>query len=92
MAKLNATISNKQLAGWTSELNRYNAEQTAEYARRDPPEVFTPLDIDGIASLRCAQIGDSYAEQADAEEIEAIRLAFKEGNRAKRDAIKAAAR
>lgn len=91
MARLNATITNKQLAGWTDQLNKYNAKMTAEYAARNPPEVFTPLDIDGFASLRCAEIGNSYVSQAEAEEIEAIRDAYRSANQAKRDAIKAAA-
>lgn len=92
MAKLNATITNKQLAGWTSDMNRYNARMTAGAAAKNPPEVFTPLDIDGFASLRCAQIGDSYIEQADREEIEAITAVYKEANEAKRQAIKDAAK
>lgn len=87
MAKLTATITAKQLAGWTSELERYNAQMTAEYAARNPPEVFTPLDIDGIASLRCGQIGDSYAEQTTEEKLKEIQRAYREGNQAKRDAI-----
>lgn len=87
MAKLNATITAKQLAGWTSELERYNAEQTAEYAKRVPPEVFTPLDIDGLASLRCGQIGDSYADQTTGAKLKEIERAYREGNQAKRDAI-----
>lgn len=91
MAKLTATITAKQLAGWTDQLNKYNATKTAEFASRNPPEVFTLLDVDGFASLRCAEIGDSYVEQADNEAIETIRLAYKSANQAKRYAIKTAA-
>jgi len=87
MARLTATITVKQLAGWTSETNRYNAEKTAEYAARNPPEVWTPVDVDGMASIRCAEIGDSYAEQSTEEKLKEIQRAYREGNQAKRDAI-----
>lgn len=92
MAKLTATITAKQLAGWTSEMNRYNAEQTAAYAARNPPEVFTPVDVDGMASIRRAEVGDSYASQASEEELKSIVSAFRDGNQAKRQAIKDAAK
>ena len=87
MARLNATITAKQFAGWTSETNRYNAQQTAEYAARNPPEVWTPVDEDGMASIRCAETGDSYAEQITEEKLKEIQRAYREGNQAKRDAI-----
>lgn len=92
MAKLTANISARQLAGFQAECDKFNAEKTAEYARRNPPEVWTPLTVDERFDQRMAAVGDRHAEEADQVDIDAIVTAYKTANQTKRDAIKAAAR
>jgi len=92
MAKLNSTISAKQLAGWQWATDGHNTRETARRAALTPPEVHIPLTVDDYASWLNGLAADDYVRQADEKEIEEIRLAFKEGNQAKRDAIKNAAK
>ena len=63
MAKLTANISARQLAGFQAEADKYNAEKTAEYARRNPPEVWVPITVDQRFDERMAAVGDKHAEE-----------------------------
>ncbi len=63
MAKLTANISARQLAGFQAETDKYNTEKTAEYSRRNPPEVWTPLTAEERFSERMAAVGDRHAEE-----------------------------
>lgn len=92
MAKLTANISARQLAGFQAEADKYNAEKTAEWARRNPPEVWTPLTVDQRFDERMAAVGDRHADETDQVDIDAIVKFYKEANQQKRQAIKDAAK
>lgn len=63
MAKLTANISARQLAGFQAETDKFNAEKTAEYARKTPPQVWTPVTVDQRFDERMAAVGDRHAEE-----------------------------
>lgn len=92
MAKLTANISARQLAGFQAETDRHNAEKTAEYARRNPPEVWVPVTVDQRFDERMAAVGDRHADEDDQVDIDAIVKGYKEAGAQKRQAIKDAAK
>ena len=93
MAKITASnITVKQVAGWQWATDQWNASETARKAALTPPEVHVPILVDDYASLRVAEVGDSYASQADQADIDEISAAFRAANAAKRAAIKASAK
>lgn len=93
MAKLTANnLTARQVSGWQAETDKYNAEKTAEYARRNPPEVWTALTVDQRFEMRIAEVGDRHADESDQVEINDLVAKYKAAGQAKRDAIKNAAK
>lgn len=91
MAKLNSTITNKQLAGWQWATDHYNARESARKASLNPREVHVPITPDDYASILNALTGDDFVKQADAADEGDLISKYRAANQAKRDAIKAAA-
>lgn len=61
--KLTITLTDRQASGYQSEADKFNAERTAELARKNPPEVWTPLTLEERFEQRMAAVGDRHAEE-----------------------------
>ena len=92
MARLNATITNQQLAGWQWATDQHNARETERKAALTPPEVHVQITADDYASLLNGITADDYVRQAKEADEGDLLAKYREGNQAKRQAIKDAAK